>query len=328
MRSELAAAGYSLCSSVKTFAGWNRLQSGSFSGGFARALAADVRESSWLHELDALFPRVDVLVNNASAYAPFALVENGVENDFAQVHATVVDGARRLIQHVLPGMKKRGFGRIVNIGSLASELGGAGQAAYASAKAALVGLTRTVAVEAARHGVTVNVVQPGLIDTERIAEAVDNRTRERILSGVPLRRIGTPEEVAYTVAFSHRRAAATSPARLCRCPAGWASAFSRAVNGDNRTVLERNNSGILLEKTNAMRVSRVIELIEESTQSEPGTIHESTRLLESGAWDSMSMVMFMGSVFDEAGVNLTDDEMRECATPVDLAEAIAKRIGR
>jgi 3-oxoacyl-[acyl-carrier protein] reductase len=171
------------------------------SGGTTRVLVGDVTQVTYLAELDQLAPPIDVAVHNASAYAPFALVESGTDKDFVNVHATVVDGARRLIQHVLPGMKDRGFGRIVSVGSLAGELGGAGQAAYASAKAALIGLTRTVAVEASAYGVTANVVQPGLIDTERVAEAIHPQIRERIVREIPAGRIGRPEEVAYAVAF-------------------------------------------------------------------------------------------------------------------------------
>ena len=155
------------------------------SGGRADVLVADVRTPSYFGELDALATTVDVVVHNASAYAPFALSEGVADEEFANVYATVVDGARRLVQHVLPGMKARRFGRIVCVGSMAGELGGAGQAPYAIAKAALVGLIRTVAVEAAAYGVTANVVQPGLIDTERVAEAIDPQVRERLVRGVP-----------------------------------------------------------------------------------------------------------------------------------------------
>jgi NAD(P)-dependent dehydrogenase (short-subunit alcohol dehydrogenase family) len=170
-------------------------------GGCAEVVVGDVRDASLLTDLARLAPAVDVLVNSAAAYAPYAVVERLTDDQFAEVYATVVDGARRLIQHVLPGMKARTFGRIITIGSLASDLGGAGQAPYAAAKAALVGLTRTVAIEAAPHGVTANLVQPGLIATERVAEAVRPDVQDRIVLGVPARRIGTPEEVAYAVAF-------------------------------------------------------------------------------------------------------------------------------
>lgn len=170
-------------------------------GGEAEIVVADVRDAACASSISKVAPAVDILVNCAAAYAPFATVEHVLDDDFAAVHSTVVDGARRLIQLVLPGMKERGFGRIVNVGSLAAELGGPGQAAYATAKAGLAGLTRTVAVEAARHGVTVNAVHPGLIDTDRIAAAIDAAVQERLLRGVPAARIGTPDDVAHAVSF-------------------------------------------------------------------------------------------------------------------------------
>ncbi len=165
----------------------------------ADVVEGDVRAPETLAAVERAAPTVDVLVNNAAAYAPFAVVERATDDDFDDVHRTVVDGARRLVQLVLPGMKRRGFGRIVMIGSLSAELGGAGQAAYTTAKAALVGLTRSVAVECAGRGVTVNLVEPGLIGTERIDEAVEPRVLDRIVARIPAGRMGLPHEVAHLV---------------------------------------------------------------------------------------------------------------------------------
>jgi 3-oxoacyl-[acyl-carrier protein] reductase len=169
--------------------------------GKARVLCADVTDAGFTAALHGCAPELDIVVCNAAAYAPFAYLEKCSEHDFERVFATVVHATRRLIQHVIGGMKARGFGRVVCVGSLASELGGKGQAPYASAKAALAGLIRTTAIESARFGVTANLVLPGLIDTERVAEAIDSHLQERILGRVPARRKGTPEEVAQAVAF-------------------------------------------------------------------------------------------------------------------------------
>jgi 3-oxoacyl-[acyl-carrier protein] reductase len=177
-------------------------------GGNATVVTADVTDPGWPKLLDGVTSGVDVLVSNAAAFAPYAVAERVTDDDFAMVHGAVVDGTRRAMQHVLPGMKERGFGRIVSIGSLAGELGGAGQSAYAAAKAALVGLTRSVAVEAAPFGVTVNLVVPGLIATERVADAVSDDVQQRILRRIPARRVGTPEDVAHVVAFLASPAAA------------------------------------------------------------------------------------------------------------------------
>jgi acyl carrier protein len=78
----------------------------------------------------------------------------------------------------------------------------------------------------------------------------------------------------------------------------------------------------------SMIASRVIELIEESTQSVPGTLHEETELACTGVWDSMSMVMFIGLVQEETGVELKAEDMQSCATPAQLTNAIARRARR
>ncbi|MCZ6597501.1 MAG: SDR family NAD(P)-dependent oxidoreductase [Planctomycetota bacterium] len=169
--------------------------------GEAVVLVGDVCDESWYSDLDDVAPEVDVLINNAAAFAPFSNVEGLTDADFARVHATVVQGAVRLIRHVLPGMKERGFGRIVNIGSMAAALGARGQVAYSSAKAALHGLTKSVATEAAQQGVTVNLLELGLIETERVNEDIPLEARRQLLNNTAQRRAGTPEEVAHAVAF-------------------------------------------------------------------------------------------------------------------------------
>jgi len=170
-------------------------------GGDCDVIAADIRERGWLARLDELAPEVDVLVNNAASFAPYGPIEELAESDLERVIQTVLVAPIRLVRHVLPGMKKRRFGRIVNLGTVAGETGAKGQAVYSAAKAGLVGLTRTVAAEAAPWGITCNLVQPGLIATERIAESVDLDLQRRILANTAIGRPGTPEEVAALVAF-------------------------------------------------------------------------------------------------------------------------------
>ena len=106
-----------------------------------------------------------------------------------------------LARCLLPGMRDRGWGRFVFIGSAAGQLGARGQAAYAASKSALVGLVRSLAVEAGRDGVTCNLVDPGLIDTERTREALDADTKCAIIGNTALGRAGRPEEVAALVAL-------------------------------------------------------------------------------------------------------------------------------
>ena len=170
-------------------------------GGACAVLAADIRERAWLDRLDERGAAVDVLVNNAATFAPYGPLEELAEADLERVIQTVLVAPILLVRHVLAGMKERGFGRIVNLGTVAAETGATGQAAYTAAKAGLIGFTRSVAAEAAPWGVTCNLVQPGLITTERVAESVDPDLQQRILANTALGRPGTPEEVAALVAF-------------------------------------------------------------------------------------------------------------------------------
>jgi len=170
-------------------------------GGAAAVLAADIREPAWLARLDAEAPAVDVLVNNAAAFASYAPLEEVGEGEIDVVLDTIVRAPLSLTRHVLPSMKERRFGRIVNIGTIAGEFGAAGQVAYATAKSSLVGFTRSIAAEGARFGITANLIEPGLIATERVSEKIDPVWQRRILAGTVLGRAGTPEEVAHAVAF-------------------------------------------------------------------------------------------------------------------------------
>ncbi len=170
------------------------------SGGHADLIVADlcdpVRE-----DLRAELARVDVLVNNAAAFAPYGPLESIAAVDIARVVQTNVSAALHLTAVALPNMKERGFGRIVNIGSVAGDVGAERQVAYATAKSALYGFTKSIALEGAARGITCNLLDLGLIATERISEAVPSAVQEMIIARTPLGRAGTPEEVAAVVAF-------------------------------------------------------------------------------------------------------------------------------
>jgi 3-oxoacyl-[acyl-carrier protein] reductase len=109
-------------------------------------------------------------------------------------------GAFLSLQPALAGMKERGAGRLVAVSSIAATDGLAGQVAYAAAKAGLLGMVRTLALEMASAGVTVNAVLPGMIGTEKV-EAMPEEIKERSRSRVPMRRFASPEEVASVIAF-------------------------------------------------------------------------------------------------------------------------------
>ena len=169
-------------------------------GGRAVALGADVADPGAPDQLfDALESQfggpVLVLVNNAGINRDDLLPSLGDE-EWSAVLETDLTAAFRLTRRALKRMLRARAGRIVNVSSVVGLRANAGQANYAAAKAGLIALTKTAAVEVARRGVTVNAVAPGLIATGMTADLSDN-----LFSAVPARRPGTPEEVAACVRF-------------------------------------------------------------------------------------------------------------------------------
>jgi 3-oxoacyl-[acyl-carrier protein] reductase len=153
-------------------------------------------------EVDALLARqgdVQVLVNNAGNLRD-GLMMMTPEADFRSMLDVHLMGAFFTTRRVLRGMIAGRFGRVINIVSPSAFFGLPGQTAYSAAKAALVGLTRTLAREVARFGITVNAVSPGLVDTAMTAQLPEN-ARARMLEAIPLRRPGRPEEIAAAVRF-------------------------------------------------------------------------------------------------------------------------------
>jgi len=173
-------------------------------GGIARAFMGDVTDERQVEELveaigTGLGP-VDVLVLNATGPQPEApLADVPWEEHLAQL-AYFVKSPVLLGRAVLPGMSARGFGRIVQIDSEVVDLPPPGRSAYATAKSAQIGLTRSWARELAPLGITVNSVAPGFIPVERHA-AVSAETRAAYLAAVPAGRMGLPEDVAHAVSF-------------------------------------------------------------------------------------------------------------------------------
>lgn len=153
---------------------------------------------------------VSVLVNNAGLRRD-GLVMRMKDADWDDVIAANLTGTFLCTRRALPNMLKARWGRVITIGSVAGTLGNAGQANYAAAKAGLVGFTKSIAREVAKHGVTANVVVPGLVDTAMTA-GLNPAQREKLVERVPVGRPGTTEEVAEAVRFCARASYLTGSA--------------------------------------------------------------------------------------------------------------------
>ena len=169
-------------------------------GGRAEPVQGDVADPQTPERLleqsqEALGAPVLVLVNNAGVRAD-GLSPQLSDDDWGSVLETNLTATFRLTRRALRPMLRARFGRIVNISSVVGLKANPGQANYAAAKAGVVGLTKTVAAEVARRGITVNAVAPGFIDTDMTADL-----GEELLARIPARRIGRPEEVAAAVRF-------------------------------------------------------------------------------------------------------------------------------
>jgi 3-oxoacyl-[acyl-carrier protein] reductase len=143
---------------------------------------------------------IDILVNNAGFDRPgtTAKIDKQGFEAVLDIHVTV---PLTLIQILLPGMRKAGWGRIINVSSIYGIIGGKGEVAYSTAKAGIIGLTKSVAKECGQDGVTVNAVLPGLTRTPTIENFMDERYKKDIIANTPLGRIAEPEEVARVIAF-------------------------------------------------------------------------------------------------------------------------------
>jgi 3-oxoacyl-[acyl-carrier protein] reductase len=143
---------------------------------------------------------VDILVNNAGTLDHLGqLTDQRSELWERDLHVNLT-GAFNCAQAVWPHMKERGWGRIVNMASVAGTLGGFGQASYSTTKAGLLGLTRTLALEGARHGITCNAIVPGIIGTEAFNFG-NPELNERMIRRTAMRRPGEPQDVANAIAF-------------------------------------------------------------------------------------------------------------------------------
>lgn len=168
------------------------------------------------------FDRIDILVNNAATSPAFRPAEEWTLADWDQVMAVNLRGTFVLTQIVGRKMIAQRSGRIINISALGSQIGAPLAVGYAATKGALDAMTRTLASEWARYGITVNAVAPGYMDTGMIAEFTGNpRVRERLERRIPLRRLADPAEVVGAVLYLASDAASYHTGQVLTVDGGW-----------------------------------------------------------------------------------------------------------
>ena len=172
-------------------------------GGQSLAVLADVSSSSdvarLVEETVAAYGKVDILVNNAGITRDQLIIRMSDE-DWDKVLSVNLKGAFLCARAVLRHMIKQRWGRIISIASIVGLVGNPGQANYASAKAGIIGFTRTVAKEVAARGITANAIAPGFIDTE-MTQRLEEDWKQQLKKQIPLGYFGSPRDVAEAVAF-------------------------------------------------------------------------------------------------------------------------------
>jgi 3-oxoacyl-[acyl-carrier protein] reductase len=188
----------------------------------SRALRCDVTDRA---QVDAVVARtvdelgsIDILVNNAGTLDHAAQFPQQSPELWERDLRVNLTGAFNCAQAAWPYLRERGWGRIVNMASVAGTLGGFGQASYATTKAGLLGLTKTLAMEGGRHGITCNAIVPGIIGTEAFGMA-NAAMNERIAARTVFKRPGSPQDIANAIAF------------LCSDLAGYVTGIELNVSG-------------------------------------------------------------------------------------------------
>ena len=174
-------------------------------GGQSLALHMDVSDpgdvEAGVKQVEAELGPIDILVNNAASGIVRAVtIVNMPKEDWDLDLSVNLTGPFNTIKYCLPGMLERGWGRIINISSITGTMGGLGQCSYAATKAGLIGLTKTVALEGARKGVTCNALVLGIFDAGAWHE-IAPEFQERIVKSMPMRRPGTPQELSNIMVF-------------------------------------------------------------------------------------------------------------------------------
>lgn len=174
------------------------------SGGTAIYVQVDVSQKihveAMVQETLGTFGQIDILVNNAGITKP-AMIQNISEEDWDRIYAVNVRGTFLCIQAVLPHMRERNSGRIINLTSGAGLVGDIGQLHYSSSKAAIAGITRSAARELGRYNIKVNAISPVAMTDGTRKVFTDPKFKDKYLELIPLRRFAEPEQIAPAVVF-------------------------------------------------------------------------------------------------------------------------------
>ncbi|MGE8141632.1 acetoacetyl-CoA reductase [Novosphingobium sp. NPDC080210] len=169
------------------------------------------------NDIAAEYGPIDIVINNAGVTRD-GVLHKMTFDDWNEVMRINLGGCFNMAKATFPGMRERGWGRIVNIGSINGQAGQYGQVNYAAAKSGIHGFTKALAQEGAKFGVTVNAIAPGYIDTDMVA-AVPAPVLEKIVAKIPVGRLGHAEEIARGVAF------------LTSDNAGFVTGSTMSING-------------------------------------------------------------------------------------------------
>ena len=163
--------------------------------------------------------RIDILINNAGFDRPGSLLKVK-EEDWDAVLGVHLKGTLNCIQAVAPHMIENGYGKIINLSSVWGKRGAVSEISYSSAKAGIIGLTKSVSRELGRYQINVNAILPGLILTPTIAKTAE-KYQKMIIENTPLKRVGQPEEVANVAAFLVSEEASFVTGALVEVSGGW-----------------------------------------------------------------------------------------------------------